>query len=414
VSDLAASAPARRTAAANYIFLTMLLDWLVIGIVSPVFPRLIVDFTNGRIDVASTISGVFATAFALVQFGASPLLGILSDRFGRRPIILLSNLGSAVDFLILALAPNLWWLFAGRILTGATAASATSASAYIADVTPPEKRAAAFGMAGAAFGVGFAVGPAIGGLLAGFGVRVPFFACAALMLLGAAYGFFVLPESLPREKRHTAIAWSRANPLGSLRLLRRHRALANFVGSLFCSNLAVQSFSVLVLYTIYRFGWNERQNGFALTVFGALSVLSAVLVGRLVDRFGKRAVVATGYSLGACGFLIYALSTSGTLFACALMLTGLWAIAGPPIQSEMSRYVSASEQGELQGAIASVRSIAIVIGPASFSLLFAAVSARGTYPLIGAPWFLGALLLCGALFFSQRALRLPSSPSATA
>jgi DHA1 family tetracycline resistance protein-like MFS transporter len=388
----------------TFIFVTMLLDWLVVGIMSPVLPKLIVEFRAGDVGSASAISGVFATAFALVQFVASPILGLLSDRFGRRPVILLSSLGSAIDCAILAFAPNLWWLFFGRVLSGATAASATSSAAYIADVTPPERRAAAFGMASAAFGLGFALGPAVGGLLAGFGLRVPFLVTSGLMLASAAYGIFVLPESLRPEMRQTSIAWKRANPLGSLKLLRRHRDLSNLVLSLFCSNLAVQSFSVFVLYTIFRFRWSEAANGLGLSLFGALSVVSAVLVGKLVDRFGPRAVVVAGFGLGTVGFVIYGFAPTGVLFALALPLTGLWAIAGPPIQSAMSRRVAASEQGELQGAIGSMRSISMILGPAFFTLLFAAVSARGAYPLVGAPWFCGALLLVAASLFAQRAI----------
>ena len=257
----------RRSAAASFIFVTMLLDWLVVGMLSPVIPKLIVDFTGGRVDTASAISGAFATAFALVAFAASPALGILSDRFGRRPIILL--------------------------------ASATTSAAYIADVTPPERRGAAFGMASAAFGLGFALGPAVGGLLAGFGLRVPFMVAAGLMLTNAAYGFFILPESLPAALRAPTIAWKRANPLGSLKLLRRHRDLFTLVGSLFCSNLAVQSFSVFVLYSIYRFNWSEQANGLGLTCFGAVSVASSMIVGRLLARFGALRVTIAGFALGS-------------------------------------------------------------------------------------------------------------------
>ncbi len=401
---------AGRKATAAFIFVTMALDWLVVGMSAPVFPGLIVNFLGGHVDRASALLGGFALAFALVQLFASPVLGLLSDRFGRRPVILLSSIGSALDFAILAFAPNLWWLFAGRVLSGGTAGSATCAAAYIADVTPPERRAAAYGMAGAAFGFGFAVGPAIGGLLAGFGVRVPFIVAMGLMIANAAYGFFVLPESLAPDKRQTSIDWARANPLGSLALLRRHRELFRLTTSLFCSNLAVQSFSVFVLYTIYRFAWSDRANGLGLTIFGALSVVSAFVTGKLVTRFGARAVAAGGFSLGTIGFIIYALAPSGLAFAFALPLTGLWAIAGPPIQSAMSRHVSASEQGELQGAIGAMRGVATVVGPPFFTLLFAAVSARGSYPLVGAPWFCGAALLIVAALVAASALREEVQP----
>jgi DHA1 family tetracycline resistance protein-like MFS transporter len=405
MSQAAAPASPGRSPAVAFIFVTMVLDWLVVGIISPVIPKLLVEFRGGDVTSASAIAGLFATSFALVQFFASPVLGLLSDRFGRRPVILLSNVCTAIECAILGFAPNLWWLFFARILTGATAASATCAAAYIADVTPPERRAAAFGMAGAAFGIGFALGPGIGGVLAGFGLRVPFFVTAGLMLASFIYGLFVLPESLAPDLRQASIAWKRANPLGSLKLLRRHRDLFTLVLSLFCSNLAVQSFSVFVLYTIFRFNWNTTVNGLGLSLFGALSVVSSIVVGRLVMRFGARAVVVAGFGLGTVGFLLYGFAPTGALFACALPLTGLWAIAGPPIQSAMSRRVSASEQGELQGAISSMRSISIIVGPAFFTLTFAAVSARGISLIVGLPWFCGALLLAGASFFAMRALQ---------
>ena len=394
----------RRTAAVQFIFVTMLLDWLVVGMMIPVVPNLILEFTAGRVDRASATAGLFATAFALVAFFASPVLGLLSDRFGRRPVILLASLGSALDCAILTLAPNLAWLFVGRLLAGGTAASATSSAAYIADVTPPERRAAAFGMSGAAFGVGFALGPALGGLLAGFGSRVPFAVAAGLMLVNAGYGYFILPESLRPEHRRTSIDWRNANPFGSLKLLRRHRELLSFIGSLFCSNLAVQSFSVFVLYTIYRFNWSEGANGFGLAIFGALSVVSAMLVGRLVARFGARSVVVAGFALGIAGFVTYGFAPSSLVFACALPLTGFWAIAGPPLQSAISRRVSASEQGELQGAIGSMRSIATIVGPAFFTLLFSAASARGSFLPPGAPWYCGAALLALAIVFACKAM----------
>jgi DHA1 family tetracycline resistance protein-like MFS transporter len=318
---------------------------------------------------------------------------------------LLSTLGSAVDCTILALAPNLTWLFVGRILTGLTAASATAAAAYVADVTPPERRAAAFGFLGAAFGIGFAVGPAIGGLLASVSPRLPFFLAAGLMLVSTVYGLFVLPESLPKEKRHTSMQWGRANPVSALRLLLRHRELFGLAASLFCSNLAVQSFSVFVLYTIFRFSWGEAQNGLGLSLFGALTVIASVSTGKLVGRLGPQIVGALGFALGTAGFLIYGFATTGIAFACALPLTGLWAIAGPPIQSGMSARVGPSEQGELQGAIASMRSIATIVGPPIFTAIFAAVSAQKPGPATGTPWFVGAGLLLVAALVSFTFLR---------
>jgi DHA1 family tetracycline resistance protein-like MFS transporter len=411
MGEVSAPERARRPAAVRFIFVTMVLDWLVVGIVSPVVPTLIVQFMGGHIDTATVISGAFGTAFAVMQLVASPVLGLLSDRFGRRPVILLSTAGSAVECLILAFAPNVWWLFLGRVLTGITAASATAASAYIADVTTPEKRAAAFGLAGAAFGVGFTVGPAVGGLLAHFGLRVPFFVAAGLMIASTLYGLFVLPESLAPESRHTEFAWARANPLGSLKLVRRHRDLFGLLIALFCSNLAVQSFSVFVLFTIFRYNWSALDNGIGLGFFGAISVVATVLVGKLVARFGGRAVVVAGFGIGSVGFLVYGFAPTGIIFACALPLTGIWAIAGAPVQSAMSQHVTAGEQGELQGAIGSMRSISMIVGPAFFSLVFAAVSAKGIYPLVGAPWFFGALLLVGAMIFAVRSIGAKGAPA---
>ena len=390
--------------ATQFVFVTMLLDWLVVGMLGPALPQLLLNFAAGNIARASAIAGVFAFAFAFVQFFASPVMGLLSDRFGRRPVILLSSAGSAVDCLIFALAPSLWWLFVGRVLSSMTAASTGAAAAYITDVTAPEKRAAAFGIAAATFGVGFTFGPAIGGMLGSIGPRVPFFVAAGSMLVSALYGIFILPESLASEKRALRVDWSRANPLGSLRLLRRHRELYGLATSLFCSGLAVQAFSVFVLYTIYRFNWSARDNGFGLALFGAVSVVASILTGRLVARLGARRVAAGGFALGTLGFLLYMFAPNGLIFACALPLTGLWSMAGPPIQSALSQRVGDSEQGELQGAISCMRSIAMIVGPPIFAFTFTFVSAHASYPLTGTPWFFGALLLVGASMFALRYL----------
>jgi DHA1 family tetracycline resistance protein-like MFS transporter len=400
VVDVKPAAPAAR-----FVFVTMIFEWLVIGMLSPVLPKIILQFCDDDVARAAAISGAFTFMFAGLQFFAAPLLGVLSDRYGRRPVILCSTLGSALDCLVLAIAPNLWWVFIGRLFSSVTAASAAASAAYITDVTTPEKRASAFGLMGAAFGIGFTVGPAIGGILGGIGPRVPIFVAAALMFGSTLYGLFVLPESLAPEKRSETMRWSRANPIASLALLRRHRDLSRLVASLFCSNLAVQSFSVFVLYTIYRFGWGVRDNGVALAVFGALSVAASIVTGRLVKRFGQRPVVACGFALGAIGFLTYALAPSGLVFVFALPLTGLWAIAGPPVQAAMSHRVGNSEQGQLQGAIASMRSISLIVGPPFFAFVFTVVSSRAISPVTGLPWVFGAMLLIAAIAFALPALR---------
>lgn len=402
-----------RSAAVRFVFVTMVLDWLVVGIGAPVIPQLIYQFMGGKMNEASAIVGGFATAFALVLFVAAPLLGIASDRFGRRPIILLSSVTGFVEGVILMLAPNVWWLLAGRIVAGATTGGAAAAAAYIADVTPPEKRAGAFGMLSAAFGIGFTLGPAIGGILGGINARLPFAVIAALMLLNVVYGLFVLPESHPKPARTARIDWSRANPVGALKFLRRHGDVAPLAASLFFSNLAVQSFSVFVLYTIFRFGWSECSNGLALGAFGAISVISGIVVGRLVKRFGGRAVVAAAFGCGSIGFLVYGLAPAGWVFACGLPLTGIWAMAGGPTQSAMSRRVAPHAQGELQGAISSMRSISLIVGPPLFTLLFATVTRTHGNPLVGLPWFLGTVVLLVAAACGLRGMRgEPAVPAA--
>ncbi|MFO0995591.1 MAG: MFS transporter, partial [Alphaproteobacteria bacterium] len=254
----------RQRAAVIFIFITVVLDVLALGVMIPVLPKLVVTFVDGNVEAGAKVYGVFGIAWALMQFLFSPFLGSLSDRFGRRPVILISNFGLGLDYILMALAPNLAWLFVGRVISGITAATITTAGAYIADVTPPERRAGGFGLIGAAFGIGFVLGPALGGLLGAIDARLPFWAAAGLSLANGLYGLFILPESLPRAKR-AAFSWTRANPLGSLALLRSHPVLLGLSGVLFVQNLAhVVLPSTFVLYAIYRYGWDERMVGLTL------------------------------------------------------------------------------------------------------------------------------------------------------
>ena len=393
----------KRHAAMTFIFVTVLLDMISLGIMVPVFNPLVLSFTHGNYADASLLSGLFSTIFALVQFFASPVLGTLSDRVGRRPIVLLSNFGTAVDYLILALAPNLGWLFAGRVLAGGTTASITVASAYVADVTPEEKRAGAYGMISAAFGVGFVVGPAIGGLLAMHGLRLPFWVAGALSLVNFLYGFFVLPESLAPEHRN-AFSWARANPLGSVKMLRRHRELAGLALSNLIGYVAHEALPQLfVLYTMFAYAWTMSTIGISLAIVGIFTILiSAFLIQPVVDRIGERRALLVGLLFGALGFCMY--GGTAVLFWIAIPVNMLWMIAGSASQSLMTRRVGKHEQGELQGAITLLRSVGMLIGPAIFTGTFAyTVSDAHVWKSPSVAWYLGGAMLVGAALVAWRA-----------
>jgi DHA1 family tetracycline resistance protein-like MFS transporter len=386
----------RRRAALNFIFITVLLDMLALGIIVPVLPKLVVDFLLGDTARAAAYIGLFSTMWALMQFIFSPLLGLLSDRFGRRPVILLSNVGLGLDYIVMALAPTIGWLFVGRLFSGITSASITTANAYISDVTPVAKRARAFGLLGAAFGVGFILGPALGGWLGARNPRLPFWFAAAFSLLNALYGLLVLPESLPLERRQTRLRWRLANPVGALVLLKSHPELLGLATVNFLGYLAHEVYpTVFVLYGDYRYHWNERTIGMVLALVGVSTmVISAGVVGPVVARFGERRSLFGGLLLGAAGFALFGWAPSGWLFLVAIPINCLWALAGPPSQSMMTQRVSPSEQGALQGAVGSVRSIAMIVGPGIFSMTFAAfIAPEWSQQLPGAPWYVAALLL---------------------
>ena len=310
----APAAPSR--AAVTFIFITVMLDMLALGMIIPVLPKLIEQFEGGSTARAAEVIGVFGTSWAVMQFLASPVLGALSDRFGRRPIILLSNLGLGLDYILMAIAPTVGWLWVGRIVSGVTSASIGTAFAYIADVTTPEKRARSYGIMGAAFGIGFIVGPALGGVLTTISPRLPFWVSASFSLTNFCYGLFILPESLPHSRRG-AFSWARANPVGSLKLLRAHPQLLRFATIHFLYNLAHQSLAtVFVLYTGYRYGWTATDVGWALASVGvSTAIIQAGLVGRLVARFGERRMLIAGLSFGAIGMAIYGIAPTGLIFA---------------------------------------------------------------------------------------------------
>jgi DHA1 family tetracycline resistance protein-like MFS transporter len=399
------AAPAQRTPAFVFIFITVLLDMLALGMIIPVLPRLVVDFLGGDTARAAQIFGVFATAWALMQFVFSPVQGALSDRFGRRPLILMSNFGLGLDYILMALAPTLLWLFVGRVISGITSASISTAYAYIADVTPGEKRAARFGLLGVAFGAGFVFGPALGGLAGTISPRLPFWIAAALSLANACYGLLVLPESLPVARR-AGLAWRRANPFGALVLLRSRPQLSALATVGFLSNLAHASLpSISVLYMQYRYGWDERTVGFTMAGVGLCAmIVQGGLIGRTVQRFGERTTLIMGLGFGVAGFTVFGLAPSGVIFWSGIPLLSLWGFASPSALGLMSRQVSGSEQGRLQGANASLMGVANMLGPGLFTQVFALfIGAGSAWHLPGAGFLLAAVLLLVAAAVALRA-----------
>lgn len=379
---------------------------LAVGMIVPVLPGLVKSFLAGDTARAARMLGVFGTVWSLMQFLFSPLLGSLSDRFGRRPVILLSNFGTGIDYLVMALAPTLGILFVGRVISGITSASIPTAMAYIADVTPVAQRAAGFGMVSAAFGLGFVLGPAFGGMLGNINPRLPFWVAGALSLANALYGLFVLPESLPRASRG-GFSWLRANPVGGIGMLRLRPNLLALGTVMFLGYLAHQVFEVYVLYAQYRYRWDDRTVGLSLAAVGTFSALvGAVLVKPAVRRFGDRTTMLGGLFLGSLGFAIFGAARNGTAFLVGIPVMNLWGLAGPTAQGLMSREVAASEQGQLQGAISAFRGIAGLIGPILFTFVFArAITGFGNWRAPGTPFYLAAGLLFSSLLLALRVAR---------
>ena len=399
------SAP--RRAAFLFIFITVSLDMLSLGMIMPVLPKLVENFMGGDTARAAEIFGVFGTAWALMQFLFSPMLGAMSDSYGRRPVVLISNFGLGLDYVLMALAPNLWWLFAGRVISGISAATIATSYAYVTDVTPAEQRAAKFGMLGAAFGLGFVLGPALGGVLGAIDPRMPFWVAAGLSLLNGLYGLFVLPESLPHDKR-IAFEWRRANPVGSLKLLRSHPELSGLALSEFLAALAhVVLPSVWVLYAGYRYGWDERAIGLSLAVVGICAIIvQAGLVGPVVKAFGERRALMFGLAGGIAGFTVFGFAEAGLAFCLGIPLLALWGIANPAINGLMSRHVGPSEQGQLQGANSSIQGIANLVGPFIFTLTFAwSIGGGKDTHMPGAAFLLSAAMLVGAGAIAWHATR---------
>lgn len=400
--NFASVAPQRRQAAVIFIFITVLLDVLSLSVTIPVLPQLVKEFAQGDYTLASRYHGWFVTVWAMMQFVCSPIMGALSDRFGRRPVILLSCLGLGLDYILMALAPNLTWLFIGRVLSGITAASFSTAGAYIADVTEPDKRAGSYGMLGAAFGLGFVIGPAMGGVLGEYDLRLPFWVAAFLTILNAVYGAFILPESLRKENR-TAFSWRRANPLGSLKLLRSHPQLLGLASILLLYQLAHQVFqSVFVFYTTYRYGWTEKTTGLTLMVVGLMSVLmQGGVVRRTAPKLGERRMLIIALVFGAAGYFIYGIAENGWIFWIGIPVFSLVGYFSAAIQGLMTRRVSANEQGQLQGANSSLMGISGMIGPWIFANVFSfAIHEQAPVKLPGLPFILAASLHIVALILA--------------
>ncbi len=393
----------RRQAAIAFIFVTAVLDIVAMGIVIPVLPPLIEEFAGSSAD-AGWINGIFVALWAFMQFVCSPVIGSLSDRYGRRPVILLSTAGLALDYVLMALAPNLWWLAAGRIIAGITSASFTTVYAYMADVTEPQGRARAYGLIGAAFGGGFILGPLLGGVLGEIGPRAPFWFAAALSGVAFLYGLFVLPESLAPEKR-MAFSWARANPIGAMAMLKRHAELTGLAAVTFLLHFSHHIFSaVWVLYAGYRYGWTPWQVGVLLALVGlADMVVQGLVVGPAVKRFGDRRVMVFGLFGGAVGITLMGVAWDGWMQFAAIAPNALWGLAMPTLQSLMTRLVSESEQGQLQGANMSVASIAGIASPVFFGAVYAwSVQPGMAMPWSGLAFYISAAILLAAALVGWR------------
>ena len=385
----------QKQAAIGFIFITMLIDITGWGIIIPVIPKLISELINGDISEAAKYGGWLTFAYAITQFVCAPLIGNLSDKYGRRPIILISLFAFAMDYLLLAFSPNIFWLFVGRIIAGLTGASITTASAYIADVSTPENRAKNFGMIGAAFGLGFIIGPVLGGLLGQFGSRVPFYAAAVLCLLNFLYGYFILPESLSKENRR-AFEWKRANPVGALLNLRKHPALIGLILAIFLLYIGSHAVhSNWSFFTMYRFNWNEKMVGISLGVVGLLvGLVQGGLVRFTSPRLGNTKSIYLGLSLYTIGMLLFAFATESWMMFAFLVPYCLGGIAGPALQSEVSGKVPANEQGEIQGTLASLMSASAIIGPPMMTNTFYFFTHdEAPFQLPGAPFILGGFLM---------------------
>ena len=401
-----ANQPVRRPAV-GFIFVTMVLSVLGFGLLIPVLPDLVTQFQGGRVDAGSHAYGILVGVYALLQFIGSPLLGTLSDRVGRRKIILIALAGASIDYVIMANAPDMTWLFIGRMISGFTAGVMATANAYVADVTPPEKRAQSYGLLGAAFGIGFVFGPLLGGVLGSINLRLPFWFAAGCAALNWVYGYFVLPESLKPENRRP-FDWRRANPVGALKALKRFPAVRGLADAYFILMLAqMMLFSTWVLYMGYRFHWSTIQVGVSLGVSGImLGIVQAMLVKRIVARLGDEKTAILGFCISVLSYIAYGAATQGWMIYVIIVFGSFGGIAGPALQSYPSKQVPANEQGGVQGIFSGLSSLAGIPGPLIGTWSFGwAIARERHWHLPGLSFFEASLLIAFALFLAMRTFR---------
>lgn len=396
-----------KQAALGFIFVTLLIDVIGFGLVIPILPQLITQLIHSNLSDASRYGGWLIFTYAIMQFIFSPVLGNLSDAYGRRPVLLFSLLGLGLDYILQGVAPNIYWLFLGRIIAGIAGGSFTTASAYIADISTPEKRAQNFGMVGAAFGVGFIIGPMLGGILGHYGVRIPFFVAAGLALVNWLYGYFVLPESLSHDHRRV-FEWKRANPLGTLINMKRHKELTILFISVFLLNIASHAVqSTWTFYTMEKFNWDTRMVGYSLAFVGLMvGLVQGVLIRIIIPKIGQKRSIYIGFCMNFIGLNLFAFATQGWMLFPFLILYSLGAIAGPAIQSIISGHVSPGEQGELQGALTSLISLGAIIGPLIMTNIFSYfTSSHAPIHFPGAPMMLGAIFSIAGIILAYKTLR---------
>ncbi|MCH2252867.1 MAG: TCR/Tet family MFS transporter [Vicinamibacterales bacterium] len=397
-----------------FILVTLFIDILGIGIIVPILPVLIREFLGGNNVQAAVYYGVIISTYATMQFLCAPVLGALSDRYGRRPVILVSLFGLGIDYLIQGWAPSIGWLFLGRIIAGIMGASITTANAYIADVSTPQTRAQNFGFVGAAFGLGFIFGPVLGGLLGAISLRLPFFVAAGLALVNWLYGFFVLPESLAPEHRST-VSWRKMNPLASLRRLGTYPLVAGLAVAFLFATMAQRGLeNVWILYTGFRYGWDLLTNGLTLGLVGVMAVLvQGLLIKPIVARIGERRSITLGLTVSTLAFLAYGLASQGWMVSVIIVFGALAGVALPTIQGLVAGTVLPSEQGKIHAAFTSLTSLTAIFSPLIFTagLFSFFTSAAAPVILPGAPFFLGSLLFLVSLGLLVRLFRrLPATP----
>lgn len=400
--------PRQSSASLGFILVTIFLDVLGIGLIIPVLPELVQQLSSGSTENRALTYGTLISVYALMQFLFSPILGALSDRFGRRPVLLASTFGLAADFLLTYLAPTLSWLFIARILSGATSASITTANAYLADVSKPEDRVRNFGFVGATFGLGFIIGPALGGLLGRTSPRLPFLIAASFGLVNFLYGLFVLPESLPSNRRQPALQL-RWRPFSALAILRRYPPVFGLAGTVVCVGIAQQALqSVWVLYTAYRYGWDTLHTGLSLTAVGVLvAIVQGGLVGKIAKKLGEQRTLLMGLTLATVSQLLYGLSTQGWMIYVVLLIAAVGGVAGPVAQSLITRQVAQNEQGSVQGALSSLNSLTAIVAPVLSTWLFGHFTRPGAaFAIPGISFYMGASVLALGTLIARRSLKL--------